>query len=99
MYTVRHHCKHLGTQRLYSCYKHSLLSINLLLLQSTAQINFSWGTGAITPYGRDYVSARWTDKLLAPARETYTSSGSTDDACRVYLKQRLILHTWQAVQW
>eukprot|EP00953_Heterococcus_sp_UTEX-ZZ885_P018963 10595-Heterococcus_DN1.PRE.1 len=59
------------------------------------QINFNWGTGAITPYGRDYVSARWTGKLLAPATETYTINGSADDAFRVYLNHTLILDTWE----
>jgi PA14 domain/Filamin/ABP280 repeat len=65
------------------------------LPQSLQQINFNWGTGAITPYGRDYVSARWTGKLLAPATETYTISGSADDAFRVYLNHTLILDTWE----
>lgn len=40
--------------------------------QIDSEINFQWGTGAITTYGTDYVSIRWTGKVLAPYTEEYT---------------------------
>ncbi len=36
------------------------------------QVSFDWGVGAITTYARDYVSVRWTGKLLSPSTETFT---------------------------
>ena len=58
------------------------------------QIDFDWGTGAITAFGRDYVSVRWTGKLAVPATEAFTFIARADDAVRVYLNHTLILDTW-----
>lgn len=60
-------------------------------------MNFNWGTGAITPYGRDYVSARWQGKLLAPASENFTLYIKADDAARLYVDHELVIDGWEGV--
>ncbi|CAM9800578.1 unnamed protein product [Ectocarpus sp. 6 AP-2014] len=62
-----------------------------------AQVKFSWGTGAITPYGRDYVSARWSGKLLAPSSETFTLYVKADDGARLYVDHELVIDAWEGV--
>ncbi|CAM9122957.1 unnamed protein product, partial [Choristocarpus tenellus] len=58
------------------------------------EIKFDWGTGSITPYGRDYVSVRWVGKLLAPSTETFTFYLRADDAARLYVDHELLINTW-----
>ncbi|CAN0387446.1 unnamed protein product, partial [Scytosiphon promiscuus] len=62
-----------------------------------AQVKFNWGTGAITPYARDYVSARWQGKLLAPSSETFTLYVKADDAARLYVDHELVIDAWEAM--
>lgn len=59
------------------------------------QVKFNWGTGAITPYGRDYVSARWHGKLLAPSTEAFTLYVKADDAARLYVDHVLVIDAWE----
>ncbi|CAM9116620.1 unnamed protein product, partial [Sphacelaria rigidula] len=59
------------------------------------EVKFYWGTGAITPYGRDYVSAQWVGKLLGPSTETFTVYLRADDAARLYIDHELIIDTWE----
>ncbi|CAM9356761.1 unnamed protein product, partial [Laminaria digitata] len=59
------------------------------------QVKFNWGTGAITPYGRDYVSARWQGKLLSPSSETFTLYLRADDAARLYIDHELVIDAWE----
>ncbi|CAM9793001.1 unnamed protein product, partial [Hapterophycus canaliculatus] len=63
-----------------------------------AQVKFNWGTGAITPYGRDYVSARWQGKLLAPSSEAFTLYVNADDAARLYVDHELVIDAWEGVR-
>lgn len=58
-------------------------------------MKFNWGTGAITPYGRDYISARWTGKLLSHSTETYTVYLRADDAARLYIDHELVVDAWE----
>jgi len=59
-------------------------------------INFDWGTGAITKYGRDFVSARWHGKLVPPTTELYTLYLSADDGARLWIDHELIIDTWES---
>lgn len=68
-----------------------LLTGNILV----EQVKFNWGTGAITPYGRDYVSARWQGKLLSPSSETFTLYLRADDAARLYIDHQLVIDAWE----
>ena len=47
------------------------------------KIDFDWGHGAVTPYGRDYVSARWSGKVVPPSTDVYTLYVFFDDGARV----------------
>ena len=49
------------------------------------KIDFDWGHGAVTPYGRDYVSARWSGKVVPPSTDVYTLYVFFDDGARVYV--------------
>jgi len=44
-----------------------------------AQIDFDWGLGEITPTAADYVSVRWTGRLLARFSEQHTFYADADD--------------------
>jgi hypothetical protein len=44
-----------------------------------AQINFDWDEGAITPTAADYVSIRWTGRLLPRYTEQHTFYVAADD--------------------
>lgn len=59
------------------------------------QVKFNWGTGAITPYGRDYVSAQWMGKLKGPSTETFTIYLRADDAARLYIDHELVIDAWE----
>lgn len=59
------------------------------------QVKFYWGTGAITPYGRDYVSAQWVGKLMGPSTETFTLYLRADDAARLYIDHELVIDAWE----
>lgn len=62
-----------------------------------AAIKFDWGYGAITPYGRDYVSIRWSGKLIADFDEIYTFYLHADDGVRLFLDHELVIDAWDVV--
>jgi hypothetical protein len=74
---------------------------NQWLLQSPVitridpSINFDWGTGLITNFGRDYVSARWVGKLKPEYTETYTFYLYADDGVRMWLDHVKVIDSWQ----
>ena len=57
-------------------------------------INFDWGTGVLTNYGRDYVSVRWTGKVLPSTTEEYTLYAYADDGVRLYVDHVLLIDSW-----
>jgi len=57
-------------------------------------ISFAWGTGLITQFGRDYVSARWSGKIKAPTTETYTLYLLADDGARLWIDHNKVIDTW-----
>jgi len=62
--------------------------------RTDATINFDWGTGPITTYGRDYVSARWWGKVKPLTTEDYTFYASGDDGVRLYIDHVLVIDSW-----
>lgn len=64
------------------------------LTQIDATIDFQWGTGALTTYGVDYVSVRWTGKVEADNTESYTIYAYADDGVRVWIDKQLIIDSW-----
>ncbi|KAG5186906.1 hypothetical protein JKP88DRAFT_156261, partial [Tribonema minus] len=59
-----------------------------------ATIDFDWGAGAITAFGRDYVSARYAGKLRAPASEAYALRLRADDGARLFINHVLVIDAW-----
>lgn len=57
-------------------------------------LSFDWGSGAVTPFGRDYVSARWVGKLVAPATERFTFFVTADDGVRVWVNHTMVVDAW-----
>lgn len=57
-------------------------------------INFQWGDGVITTYGKDYVSIRWSGKLKPAFSEMYTIFAYADDGVRVWIDKQLVIDKW-----
>jgi hypothetical protein len=57
-------------------------------------INFDWGSGVITPFGRDYISARWWGKVQPLTSELYTFYLLADDGARLYVDHNLVIDLW-----
>lgn len=60
-----------------------------------SSIAFQWDDGPVTPYGRDYVSVRWTGKLRTETSELYTLHLSVNDGARLWVDHRLIIDAWE----
>lgn len=65
-----------------------------VITRTEAEINFQWGTGAITTYGIDYVSARYRAKIKPPYDEQYTFYIKADDGARLWIDKNLIIDSW-----
>jgi hypothetical protein len=66
-----------------------------------AVINFTWGVGAITENGRDFVSARWHGKISTHAGHAANAGPAVyrlfvlaDDHTRLWLDGTLLIDTW-----
>jgi hypothetical protein len=57
---------------------------------------FDWGTGTLTRFGRDYVSARWVGKVVSPSSELYTLYLYADDGARLWIDHELVIDAWDA---
>ena len=60
------------------------------------QIDFDWGLGLITNDVADFVSIRWSGKVLAPYSEDFTFIFKADDAVRFYWEGTLVLDRWDS---
>ena len=58
-------------------------------------INFNWGSGIITQFGRDYVSIRWWGKVRPLTSEPYTFYLNADDGVRLYVDHEVLLDMWE----
>jgi hypothetical protein len=59
-----------------------------------AQIDFDWGLGEITPTAADYVSVRWTGRLLARFSEQHTFYADADDGVRLWINDVQLIERW-----
>jgi hypothetical protein len=59
-----------------------------------AQINFDWAEGAITPSAADYVSVRWSGRLLPSYSETFTFYADADDGVRLWVNDVQLIDRW-----
>ena len=58
-------------------------------------VNFNWGSGIITLYGRDYVSIRWWGKVRPSTSELYTFYLNADDGVRLFVDHEILLDMWE----
>jgi hypothetical protein len=61
-------------------------------------LNFNWGMGSITMFGRDYVSIRWWGKVQPKTSEEYTFYVNADDGVRLFVDHNLLIDDWTASQ-
>ena len=59
-------------------------------------INMNWLDGYITPYGKDYVSARWHGKVRPTTTELYTIHVVADDGVRLWIDHTLVVDAWES---
>eukprot|EP00466_Bigelowiella_natans_P018016 jgi/Bigna1/138452/aug1.45_g13160 len=64
------------------------------IVRVDSTINFNWGDGVITTYGKDYISVRWSGKLRADFTEMYYIFAKADDGVRVWVDKQLIIDQW-----
>ena len=65
-------------------------------------VNFTWGTGAVTTNGRDFVSARWHGKITTDTATHPSGHGPAvyrlyllvDDHTRLWVDGTLLVDTW-----
>jgi uncharacterized protein YpmB len=55
-------------------------------------VQFDWSTGLVTPDSSEYVSVRWTGKLLVPKTESYTFYLIADDAANLAINHTLVIN-------
>jgi hypothetical protein len=67
-----------------------------VLSRIDAQINFDWGDGAITPTAADYVSVRWSGRLLPRYSEEYTFYVDADDGVRLWINDVQLIERWDS---
>ena len=65
------------------------------VIRKASNVNFAWGNSAPPPSvsGSGY-SVRWTGKLVAPIKDTYTISVIADSSVRVYIDHHLVIDNW-----
>ena len=64
------------------------------LIRTDAMINFTWGTGPVTTFGRDFVSVRWEGYVRPLFSETYTFWLDIDDHIRLWIDGILLIDYW-----
>jgi hypothetical protein len=74
----------------------------LVFVQDTPTINFDWGLSspdAGIPVNQ--FSIRWTGRIAPKVSETYTFFATSDDGCRIWVDDQLILDRWfdGATEW
>ena len=76
-------------------YTDSYLSEERLnIIRTDALVNFTWQEGAITTFGRDYVSARWEGYVMPSFSEAYTFWIDADDHARLWVDGILLIDSW-----
>ncbi len=76
-------------------YTDSYLSDERLnIIRTDALVNFTWKEGAITTFGRDYVSVRWEGYVMPSFSEAYTFWIDADDHARLWVDGILLIDSW-----
>lgn len=65
------------------------------LVRVDARVHFDWGAGPLSGAGgADYVSVRWTGRVLAPHTEVFTFHLDADDNVRLWVDGQLVVDRW-----
>eukprot|EP00956_Cyclotella_meneghiniana_P022586 scaffold42858_cov61-Cyclotella_meneghiniana.AAC.3 len=67
---------------------------SLDLIRTDATVNFTYGTGPITTFAKDYVSVRWEGCVLPFHTEVYTFWLDIDDQARLWIDNELVIDSW-----
>lgn len=57
-------------------------------------VKHTWGMGAVTTFGRDFVSVRWEGYVMPSFSETYTFWLDVDDHVRLWVDGILLVDSW-----
>jgi hypothetical protein len=71
-----------------------LTNSRLDLIRIDAMVNFTFGLGPITTFGRDFVSIRWEGYVLPLITETYTFWLDIDEQARLWIDGVLLIDSW-----
>lgn len=63
-------------------------------IRTDAVLNFTWGEGAVTTFGRDFVSVRWEGYVMPLSSEIYTFLLDVDDHARLWIDGVLLIDSW-----
>jgi hypothetical protein len=58
-------------------------------------LNFSWGTGRVTPRARDFVGARWSGFIEGPLSGVVTLVLDADEHARLWVDGELLIDRWE----
>ena len=64
------------------------------IVRTDSVVNFTWGMGAVTTFGRDFVSVRWEGYIMPSFSETYTLWLDVDDHVRLWVDGILLIDSW-----
>ncbi|MCK5306961.1 MAG: glycoside hydrolase family 3 C-terminal domain-containing protein, partial [Candidatus Omnitrophica bacterium] len=71
------------------------LSGEPVLTRIDEKVDFDWGDGSPAPaVNNDNFSVRWTGKIIPDVSGKYELAMLTDDGCRLYLNDKLLIDSW-----
>jgi hypothetical protein len=74
-------------------YYNNINFTSLSYFRDDATINFDWQLGTPVSF-TDQFSVRWTGRIAPPHTQDYTFYARSDDGCRVWLDNELIIDAW-----
>jgi hypothetical protein len=74
-------------------YYNSINFTSQQFFRDDATINFDWGTGTPVTFA-DQFSVRWTGRVVPRYSQPHTFYARSDDGCRVWLNNQLIIDAW-----
>jgi uncharacterized protein (DUF1800 family) len=69
---------------------------NLFLTRVDPDIDFDWTNGTSPDLSNGLYSVRWTGQVQPQFSETYVFAVESDDGCRLWVNNQLLINEWQA---
>jgi len=69
---------------------------NLFLTRVDPVIDFDWTNGTVPDLSNGLYTVRWTGQVQPQFSETYIFDVSSDDGCRLWVNDQLLINKWQA---